>query len=507
MSTLSENLQSLRATTTHQIQTISRLENKATELDRQLALAVAQERTAKAILRSSETKNRTLREEMGKLKSTVSQIRGQCANDIRKRDGEISRLKRHLEGRRGRDGTGGQVGVVVVTPGVSRNGKGSTMGHSEVEFENPDYSLKQDSTNYLTELCHNLSNENNALASLVRDTLATLRDLQGLPPGVGDYSEELTNPHGEIREDPNVTLTINPSYETLSADMEQVLEHLRGLLTNPSFVPLEEVEIRENELVRLREGWDQMEARWRDAVTLVASWRKLTIETGDTINVEDLRKGLTLEADVPVESIEGVNDASNLETSNADDQSDPKAIILPTERSTTSPSPPITDIPIPVPRENPLGVGLFPAPSALTSTTGNARRSPSGSPRKVSFQTSAQNPDNTLESESESETEMTTEPDISDESTTSPLEFAGLRLFGKHEILESEDAAFTVKGKQGKAQAGAEAGDEDGEVEVGESESESDGEGVEGNERGIAYQSTRRPHRRNSTLSPDELVG
>ncbi|KAL9117366.1 MAG: hypothetical protein Q9187_006099, partial [Circinaria calcarea] len=457
LSTLSENLQSLRATTTQQIQTISRLETKATELDRQLAIAVAHERTAKATLRSSETKNRTLREEMGKLKLTVSQIRGQCANDIRKRDGEISKLKRYLEGRRGRDGTGGQVGVVLVMPGVSRNGKGSTIVHSEAEFESPDYSLKQDTTNYLTELCQNLSNENDALATLVRNSLATLRDLQGLSPGVGDHSET-TNPHEGIIEDPNVTLTIAPSYETLAADMVQVLEHLRGLLTTP-FASIEEVEIRDEEIVRLREGWDKMEARWREAVTLMASGHKRTTKTGDTINLEDLRKGLTLEADVPVESIEGVNSASNLETSNADDRCDSKTIILPMERSTTSPSPPITDLPIPILRENPLGAGLFPAPSALTLTTGDARRLPLSSPRKASFQSAAHNPDNTPESESE--TEPTTEPDPSDEATPSPLKFADLCLFGEE--------------KQGKARAGTEAGavrDRGGVVEAGESESE-----------------------------------
>ncbi|KAL9102850.1 MAG: hypothetical protein Q9187_009076 [Circinaria calcarea] len=384
-------------------------------------------------------------------------------------------------------------------PRVSRNGKGSTMVHSEAEFESPDYSLKQDTTNYLTELCQNLSNENDALATLVRNSLATLRDFQGLSPDVGDHSEETTNPHEGIIEDPNVTLTITPSYENLAADMAQVLEHLRGLLTSPSFASIEEVEIRDEEIVRLREGWDKMEARWREAVTLMASGHKRAMKTGDTINLEDLRKGLTLEADVPVESIEGVNSASNLETSNVDDRCDSKTIILPMERSTTSPSPPITDLPIPILRENPLGTGLFPAPSALTLTTGDARRLPLGSPRKVSFQSAAHNPDNAPESESE--TEPTTEPDPSDEATPSPLKFADLCLFGEE--------------KQGKARAGKEAGDvrgRDGVVEAGESESEnesegkSNDEGAEGSGRGIAYHPTRRPYRRNSTLSPDELV-
>ena len=430
----------MRTTTTQQIQTISRLETKATELDRQLALAVAHERTAKATLRSSESKNRTLREDMGKLKVMVTQIRGQCANDIRKRDGEISRLKRHLEGRRGRDGAGGQAGVVVITPGASRNGKGSTMGHSEAVFESPDYSLKQETTSYLAELCQNLNNENNAFANLVGNTLSTLRDLQGLPPGPEDNPESTTNPHDQIREDPNVTLTLPPSYSTLAASTDEALQHLRELLTKPSFVPLAEVEIREDELVRLRQGWEKMEARWRDAVTLMASWRKRMMETGDTIDLEDLRKGMTLEADAPGESNGDANDVSDLDAPNAEDQSDSDTIIQPAENSTASPLPPARNTSTRIA----LSAGLFPIPTsnlaAPQTTNGNAPRSPSGSPRKVSFlspsPSAAGNLASSPKSEPISEPETTPEPEVSDE--LSSIDFANLDLLEEPSVLEME---------------------------------------------------------------------
>jgi len=49
--------------------------------------------------------------------------------------------------------------------------------------------------------------------------------------------------------------------ESLSISLEEVLVQLRGLLTNPSFVPLEEVEIRDKEILRLRAAWEKMEAR------------------------------------------------------------------------------------------------------------------------------------------------------------------------------------------------------------------------------------------------------
>ncbi|KAL2042051.1 hypothetical protein N7G274_005239 [Stereocaulon virgatum] len=297
LASLSQNLQTLRTSTTQQTQTITRLENRSADLDRQLALTGAQERAARATLRSAETRNRALREEMARLKGSVAQIRAQCATDVRRRDGEVQRLKRHLEGRRGRDGNGGQVGVVVVTPGLHKGPHGNRVGEVGADLEDPTYSLKQETTEFLTQLSQGLSDENDALISLVRGTLETLRSLQGLPTDsiqtvdMGVNAEEL-----EWR---NGLMGGPPSYEALASSTDEVLEHLRGLLTNPSFVPLEEVEIREEEIHRLREGWEKMAARWKEAVALMDGWKKRIVNTGDTINLDDLSRGIDLGQGVP----------------------------------------------------------------------------------------------------------------------------------------------------------------------------------------------------------------
>lgn len=296
LTSLSQNLQSLRTSSTQQAQHITRLENRNADLDRQLALTGAQERSARATLRSAETRNRALREEMVRLKGTVAQIRAQCATDVRRRDGEIQRLKRHLEGRRGRDGNGGQVGVVVVMPGSSRGPHGKRNGEAEADFESPTYSLKQETTEFLTQLSQGLSDENDALVGLVRGTLATLRSLQGLS-GSGQGSE--MDDTLDLVDGANIVVGGPPSYEALATSTDEVLEHLRGLLTNPSFVPLEEVEIREDEIQRLREGWERMAARWKEAVALMDGWKKRMVDTGDTINLDDLKMGLNLGSGIP----------------------------------------------------------------------------------------------------------------------------------------------------------------------------------------------------------------
>jgi hypothetical protein len=235
-----------------------------------------------------------LREDMAKLKASVSQIRNQCATDIRRRDGEIKRLKKHLDGRRGREGNGGQVGVVILTPGLAKGyAAGSNTAQGMEESDGPPYSLKEDTNEFLTQLSRDLTEQNDALTALAQNTLATLRALQGLPESIYDTE----NPNGYVH-DPNVTLLTPPSFSKLETETASVLSHLRSLLTNPSFVPLEEVEVRDHEIVALRQGWERMESRWREAVAMMNGWRKKIVEEGDTINLEDVRKGLMLTEEI-----------------------------------------------------------------------------------------------------------------------------------------------------------------------------------------------------------------
>lgn len=293
LTNLSTSLSTLRATTTSQAATIAKAAANTAALDRQLALTAAQERAARHTLRSAETRNRVLREEMVRLKASVAQVRAQCATDVRRRDGEIARLKKHLEGRRGRDSAGPGVGVVVITPGTSGRSQGM---NAQVDEEGSLDLLKQETTEFLTRLAQGLSDENDALIGLVRGTLATLRSLQGLPQGpVAGIDGEV----GELADDMGGFMNGPPSVDTLALDTDEVLEHLRGLLTNPSFVPLEEVELREEEIQRLREGWEKMALRWKEAMTLMDGWKKRVADTGDTINLDDLKDGLKLGNGIP----------------------------------------------------------------------------------------------------------------------------------------------------------------------------------------------------------------
>lgn len=263
---------------------------------------------------SAEATIRGLKEQVQRMKTTVQQVRAQCANDIRKRDLEMQKLKSHLAERQ----RGKREGLSVTTININPAAKASQLRASGGErVHDPGYSLQQETTEFLTELCQNLSDENDTLIELARNTVATLKDLQGLPQTEERSGDEevagMATSVGPQKLASAVT-ALPTSCEELSARMDTVLDHLRTLLTNPSFVPLEEVEIRDQEIGRLREGWEKMENRWKQAVTMMDGWQRRLTDGGDSVRVEELTRGMTL--DLSFTSTEDVSIASRLETSN-----------------------------------------------------------------------------------------------------------------------------------------------------------------------------------------------
>jgi len=104
---------------------------------------------------------------------------------------------------------------------------------------------------------------------------------------VDPAEEDITN--GEM-----MVQALPISYNTLVTDMDHVLENLGNLLTNPNFVPIEEITSREEEIAKLRDGWDMMEQKWKEAITMMDGWRKRILNGGETVNVEEIKRGLGL---------------------------------------------------------------------------------------------------------------------------------------------------------------------------------------------------------------------
>ncbi|OAX84035.1 hypothetical protein ACJ72_01594 [Emergomyces africanus] len=291
---LATNIRALRSTEAKQTLEIERLQAKTADLSRSLALAEGQERAFKATMNSADATNRELKEQIQRMKTSIQQIRNQCVTDIRKRDVELQKLKSHLTDRqRGkREGLGVTTITITPTPKVNTCRKVLEGGEG---LESAGYSLKQETTEFLTNLCQELSDENDAMIGIVKSTLQTLRSLQGLSDlpekEISDQDMQGSNAFEGSGMKTSAAEPI-PQYEKLAAEMDLVLEQLRSLLTNPSFVPLEEVEVRDNEIYRLRHGWEKMEERWKDAVSMMDSWQRRMAQGGLSVNIDELRQGM-----------------------------------------------------------------------------------------------------------------------------------------------------------------------------------------------------------------------
>ncbi|KAI0571311.1 NIMA interactive protein [Pyrenophora tritici-repentis] len=368
---IAETLRSLRSESTRQTAALEKQHNRNADLSRQLSLAQAQEQSARKALQTAESSARKLRAEMQRLKTTVDQVRTSCTNDVRKRDREISRLKSHLTSQQRGNKTGLVGASITINPGSVGLGTTSTVRDEVPNVDDPEYSLKQETTEFLTHLSQSLSDENDNLIGLVRSTLLTLRELQGMSEQNGKGGEEdasvLDEDDDSARQGMLHALPTN--YETLADDMDTVLDNLKNLLTNPNFVSVEEVEMREEEIHRLRAGWEKMEARLRESFILMDSWRK-RMTNGDTINLEELRMGLVFDEDV--------------------DDSDEQREQQDTERHL---SPRVEEAPERTKGPDMFKIKLQPSQSALGETSGNK------SPRKVAFSPSIPNTPSQVENE------------------------------------------------------------------------------------------------------------
>ncbi|CCC09034.1 hypothetical protein SMACR_03137 [Sordaria macrospora] len=322
---LSQTIRSLRAESLRQTTDIVRLSEKLTDSSRKTALAEQEAAHARAQLKAAEQTVTKLKEEAARQKSLVQQTRNACANEIRKRDRMIEGLKKavadagrtrgtgHTRGasRDGGLGLGGGVMSIVVQAGDEYNAEaGGKMGVPQGMTGSEGYDLRMETNGFLAELAKGLSEENEVLLGLVRRTVRRMQEMSGWDVVANvvaqQQQQQQKDEGGDINMDGVETrkeegdegekhaLVIPTSCNELQRDLENVLEHMRIILTNPSFVPIEEVVVREDEIHRLRDGWVKMESRWKEAVHLIDGWRNRMQVSGRPVNVEELKMGLRL---------------------------------------------------------------------------------------------------------------------------------------------------------------------------------------------------------------------
>lgn len=275
---LSTAVRNLRAENLEHTNDIARLSEKCAEAQRRSDIATTSEASIKTQLRSAESAMRGLKDELARTKGLVAQVRASCATEIRRRDRQIETLKKQVgeAGRaRGTRSSSGILSITVTGDVGSEEKRSPTRGGN---LEDKDYSLRSETNTFLAGLAQNLSEENEALLKVVQQAKDQLREMSGWNSDQREDSE-VVKPQG---------------WEEMSSELGAVMDHLRTILTNPSFVPIEEVMVREAEIDRLKAGWVKMESRWEDAVHLMDGWRKRMATSGRPIGEDDVRMGLHL---------------------------------------------------------------------------------------------------------------------------------------------------------------------------------------------------------------------
>ncbi|KAK0991616.1 hypothetical protein LTS01_008120 [Friedmanniomyces endolithicus] len=276
----------LRAEDSRKAGDIEKLREKCEGHARDAVQARAGERTAKEECKKVERAVKMLQDQTAKLKTSLAQVKTQCANDVRKRDLELARLKAHLQDQRRGNKTSLNAPSITTSSAYARSRP--AFDASVRELGDPEYKLKQETTEFLTQLSQNLSDENDSLIGLVRGAVETMQELLGI---TAQQQKQMQHPDSAIGSLGSNNSNTKSASTVNASDLETALSHLKALLSNPNFVTVEEVEIREEEIGRLREGWERMEQRWRDVLRMMEGWRR-RMGTGERIGLDDLRVGM-----------------------------------------------------------------------------------------------------------------------------------------------------------------------------------------------------------------------
>ncbi|KAK3328321.1 Afadin and alpha-actinin-binding-domain-containing protein [Cercophora scortea] len=289
---LSTSLRTLRAESLRQANDIQRLQDKHVEAQRKVALSQSAETTMQAQLRTAEATIQRMKDEAARTKMLVAQTRSACTNEVRKRDRQIDGLKKAVSDAGRARGTSKSPGVMSISILGEISPSAETTPQQDATADGA-YDLRMETNSFLAELAKGLSEENETLLALIRRTTEQLKQMSGW---------EKEDDGRDLAFDGHA-MALPTNCAEMAAEIAGILEHLRTILTNPSFVPIEEVVVREDEIHRLRHGWEKMESRWQEAVHLIDGWRKRMQVSGRPVNMEELKMGLRL-SPVRVQHIE-----------------------------------------------------------------------------------------------------------------------------------------------------------------------------------------------------------
>ena len=275
---LASTIHGLRAEESQRLLDLQKLQDKIAQLKNELSSAEAQQRTLGVAAKKAQAETRELKEQALKMKSTLDQVRAKCISDIRKRDVELDKLKNHLSGLNRGKKESSSGGMKINTVNLQKSN--SQQGRTAQDSNTSQWTLENETNDFLAAVVNETSTENVALRKIIGDSMRYLKTLTGLEeerPASGNDLDNAIGIPGQYR-DRNMTSSAQSEtlipVQQLATSMSQVLSYCQTILRDPSFVPIEEVQVRDDEIAKLKGGWERMADRWKEAVTMMAQWRQ-----------------------------------------------------------------------------------------------------------------------------------------------------------------------------------------------------------------------------------------
>lgn len=257
---------------------VSRLNAKLDACEKQVWQAEHKNNALQTALAAAKKSRDEFRTTFSQLKLVVQKSRLQCANELRKRDMEISRLKeRLLDPKKVKTVTG-----ISGTLSKSYNSFKSTAGGGANTVQhNSGQSAKESTVQEVVRLNQQLVLESSTLLDMLYRIYQEFIDMV--------YSPSLAE---KIPELSAVGLPDSAGVSERALRAEELgqrivvcIEEVRNIIYSPDFVSISEMREKEKEISDLREQLRDMTANWQKAMNSVEEWKKYLAkaEKRDTI--------------------------------------------------------------------------------------------------------------------------------------------------------------------------------------------------------------------------------
>ncbi|KAA8917210.1 hypothetical protein TRICI_000639 [Trichomonascus ciferrii] len=251
-----------------------RLKTKCEGLEKQVVSVERENSNLKSSADSFRRAAEQQREQSIRLKSLIKQIRQQFANELRRRDVQIAKLKERLQDTSRRTKT---------LTGVSGKLSKSYNSYSTTALSPYDSESEASAaiSSELSAMNNALIAENNALLVMlhqIRDSISSVTD-----ENQSVIISERTASYNEEPRDASEVLIRCQSTQELNEEVSDCIQYITQALHSPNYVSVTELKDKENEIQRLKDQLLDANTNWQKALSTMEQWKKYR-ENRSTIN-------------------------------------------------------------------------------------------------------------------------------------------------------------------------------------------------------------------------------